>query len=382
MKIIGATYISLALYTMMMSSCEDHSAHSDSADSSSHQSQHGHGMDDMGNMDIGNSEHGDMLMLTDRERLLAGIQTDTVRLSDFQQSVSALGLVALDDNTVNIIAAKIEGRIEHLYQRNPGAEISTGQPLYDLYSETLITEQQELLQLISNKGEQALIEAARSKLKLHGLTSGQISSVESTGSVPRLSTIYANVGGFISQLNIRVGQYIVTGESLFEIASLDVVRVNVQVYGSEISLFGQSQSFQVTSEAVPDKIFSGFRILDNPSLDMNSKIYQVPLRVDNKDHLLRPGMMTNVQIVTTPEQRLTVPANALLNENGMSMVWVLEADGMFSRRMVQTGKANEHSVEIISGLHDGEKVVTNGVFLLNSEFILRKGANSMAGMEM
>lgn len=387
MKITSAIYCFSVSFITIVAACQDHSNHNKQDAPASGHSHHNHSMHDMGNMDAGSENtvpnpHENMLVLTERAKLLAGIQTDSVRYTDFRQSVAVLGMVAIDDNTVNIIAAKTEGRIEHLYQRNPGAWLSAGQPLYDLYSETLIADQHELVQLVSSGAQQSLIQAARNKLKLHGLTSAQISSVESSGVVPRLTTVYAATGGYISKLNIREGQFVVAGETLFEIASLDAVKVNARVYSNEIAAFGKAQSYVVTSESFPDKTFTGSGILNSPALEANSKVYLLPLRVENKDHLLRPGMMVNVQIETAIEKRLTVPLASIVNENGMTMVWILDADGMFSRRMVQTGQTNEHSVEIISGLQKGDQVVTNGVFLLNSEFILRKGANSMAGMEM
>jgi Cu(I)/Ag(I) efflux system membrane fusion protein len=340
------------------------------------------GMDNMPGMQHSTSDHSEMIALTAQEQLVAGIATQPVVPTDFQQSVTALGIVVVDESTVSVITAKVRGRIDKLYVRNPGEEIRAEQALYNLYSETLFTEEQDLILLTQQHASSDLIAAAEQKLKLHGLTAQQIAVIEKQQSASGTVTVYSNTAGYLAELPAREGQYVEAGDVLFQLSSLDEVRANAQVYPQEIAAFQAASEFEVTSESHQGTIYEATKLYDNPALDANSKILNVRLRVQNPDHLLRPGMMTTVSAVSKTEKLLTIPKTAVLTENGMSFTWVQEPDGMFSRRMISTGRENENVMEILSGLQKGDRVVTSGIYLLNSEYILRKGAGSMGGMKM
>lgn len=345
------------------------------------------GMEGMEGMhhDANNSariDHSEMLALTAREQLLAGIKTDTVRKKPFSNTISALGVVAIDEGTVTVLSARLSGRINRLFVRNAGADVAAGEPLYEIYSETFFAEQQELLNLIAGNSPADLIEAAREKLILNGMSRKQVADVEKSKSVSSLVTICSPVSGYLTQLEIREGAYVVAGDILFEIATLDEVRINAQVYPDEISAFRSANVFSVESGAAPGITFHATKLYDNPSLEPNSKILNVRLRVRNPDHVLLPGMMTTVKAGADTEQLITIPSTSVLMEDGMTFTWIREPDGMFSRRMIHTGKNNGAEVEITDGLQAGECVVVSGIYLLNSEYILRKGNNSMGGMKM
>src|SRR5574337_1682713 len=155
---------------LVFAACTDHS-HQDHSQhrqkDTSGQMQNMPGMENMPGMDQNQPsaiDHSQMIVLTAREQLLAGITTQPVQPADFQQSVTALGIVAVDENTLSVIAAKVGGRIDKLYVRNPGEDVHPAQPLYDLYSETLLAEEQDLVQLVQNNASPGFIAAAKQKL--------------------------------------------------------------------------------------------------------------------------------------------------------------------------------------------------------------------------
>ncbi len=359
--------------SLFVFSCEDHTAHDDHADTTAAGPHAAHGTNHA------KADHSDMLHLTAREQLLAGIRVDTVRQMDFRASVTVLGETAIDENTINVVSARTSGRIERLYLSNPGEDVRKGQALYDLYSEVLRAEEEDLLQLIRSSQPEHLVNAARQKLKLHGVTDRQLAEIEKRNSASPVLTVYSATEGFLADLRVREGQYVQTGDVLFEIASLDVVLVNAQVYPGEITNFNQAAVYEVESG---NSIFPATLVSGLPALEPNSKILYVRLRVNNPGHVLRPGMITTVTAGNKTERVLAVPATALLEESGMRFTWIMEKDGMFTRRMVRTGRVNRNVVEIMEGLEAGDRVIVAGTYLLNSEYILRKGANPMGGMEM
>ena len=101
----------------------------------------------------------------------------------------------------------------------------------------------------------------------------------------------------------------------------------------------------------------------------------------NIDRNIRPGMLATVSVTHNQKKTLTIPKTAILLGE-MTTVWVEAQPGMYEMRMIETGLENKTQVEILSGLKDGDKVVTSGSYLLNSAYTLKNGAGSMPGMEM
>lgn len=140
------------------------------------------------------------------------------------------------------------------------------------------------------------------------------------------------------------------------------------MYTNEIKYFNEKTEASISIEAFPQKTFKAKMVFENPAMEENSKINLVRFRIENNDNMIKPGMMARVTINHHPKQTLVIPKRALLIGR-MTMVWI-EIE-------------NKQFVEIISGLKEGERVVTSGAYLLNSEFILKQGANaSMGGMKM
>ncbi|HTL80451.1 MAG TPA: efflux RND transporter periplasmic adaptor subunit, partial [Bacteroidia bacterium] len=205
--------------------------------------------------------------------------------------------------------------------------------------------------------------------------------IEKKAVVVPFITVYSKTDGYLSSLHVQEGQYVNAGDVLFETASLDHVRVNAQIYPGEINTFENATEFEV--ETVSGEIFTAQKLPDVPSLEVNSKIQLIQLRVANPAHHLHPGMMMSIKATSGAAQKcLLIPRSALITEDQMPFIWILEKDGMFSRRMIVTGREDGDLVEVVSGISAGDQIVISGTYLLNSEYVLRNGSNSMAGMKM
>ncbi len=120
----------------------------------------------------------------------------------------------------------------------------------------------------------------------------------------------------------------------------------------------------------------------NPEIDPATRINMVRIKVQNKDHRLKPGMPAYVVLKAPQLKTFSLPVDAVLRNGKMAMIWVQTAQNKFSSKMVETGMEGNGFLEIRSGLEEGDVVVTNGAYLLQSEYIFRKGASPMAGMDM
>ena len=358
----------------------------DTMNSGSH-SDHRQQEHDMKNM---NDESGseEILELDKHQVIKANIHTVRAEVKTMSEGVRLLGIAAIDEQITEVISAKVSGRISKLFLKKPESFIGQGQALFGIYSEQLYSDINDYLislaqeDLITDHAlAQKLISSSKQRLVLSGITEKQLSLIKNTRKIPPYITYYSPVAGLVSDLLIREGQYVETGMPLFKVTDLNSVWIETQVYPGEIQLVNSNALAEVEFEAYPGKVYSGTIVFTNPTFEANRKINLVRIRIDNTGYLIKPGMMANINILRKSQRRLVIPKTALVRQK-MTMVWVQTEDLVFERRMVSLGIENKREVEILSGLREGERVVTTGSYLLNSEYILQKGSNAMAGMKM
>ncbi len=331
-----------------------------------------------------------MLTLDNEKQLLANIIIDTVRFTMISTQTTLTGTISVDENKLTTITARIKGRIDRLFLREEGGRILQGQALYSIYSEELLADQNDYLSTLQHLDKfpgqkttvDGLIQGGRKKLLLWGMTELQINDLEANQQASPLLTYYSANKGFVVKQLVNEGEYIEIGKPLFQIADLSSVWVETQVYTNELQYVTEKTEASITIEGLSQKTFKARMVFENPALEENSKISLVRFRIDNTNNIIKPGMMARVTINHHSKQTLVIPKTALLIGR-MTMVWIEVMPGMFESRTVETGIENKYFVEIISGIKEGERVVASGAYLLNSEFILKQGANaSMGGMKM
>jgi len=342
---------------------------------------------DMENMNT-EPESEEILQLDKYQVIKANIHTALAEVKSINEGLRLLGTVASDERKTEVISAKIPGRITKLFVNKPQTLVHKGQALFGIYSEQLYNDINDYLTSLSQKDSvadnaliQKLIGGAKQRLVLSGITEKQLNTIKSTRKIPPYLIYYSPATGFISDLLIREGQYVETGMPLFKVTDLSTVWIETQVYPGEIRLVNSNASVNVEFEAYPAKVYSGTIVFTNPTFETNRKINLIRIKINNEGYLIKPGMMAYINILRKNKRTLVIPKNALIIQK-MTMVWVQTKEGVFERRMVSTGIENKKEIEILSGLQEGERVVTTGSYLLNSEYILQKGSNAMAGMEM
>ena len=335
------------------------------------------------------SGHENMLTLSEKDKLLAGINSESVVVKTISELSTHVGRTAFDERQVNVLTSRIRGRIDKLYVRNPGEFVKKGQLVYAIYSEELLADENDYLLALAQFEQAAaqkeiarqLLDAASKKLLLWTLDEEQIEELKTSRTASPLIKFYCPYGGYLIELNVREGEYVDIGTPLLKTAWLQTLWVETQVYSDEVKYLRQSPSLSVEFKAYPGELFNGEIVFDNPMLEENQKVNLVRLKVDNPEGRLRPGMMAYVYLQRNQKKTLVIPKSALLLESATS-VWVEMPDGMYEQRMVTTGIENKREVEITSGLRAGEKVVVTGAYFLKSESVVRQGGGSMGGMKM
>ena len=332
----------------------------------------------------------DEIMLNDEQIRLGNIQTDTIRNGIIGDKVILTATLNTDESRVNSINARIMGRIDRLYFKNMGDFVSKGAHLYDLYSEELNNAKQEYIAALEKQQTldnsiidfNRLLQSAKQKLLLWGMSEAQVNELAKTKKASPLTSFYSNESGFITELPVMEGQYVSEGSTVVKLANLSSLWAEAQVYTSQLSAIDLKGTATVQFPDIPGKEWKGSIEFANPEIVSDSRLNLVRVSIPNPNGLLKPGMPAYVSIKSKELNTLTLPSDAVLRDGKMNVVWVQSGKNSYKMKMVQTGLESGDRLEIKSGLQNGDVVVTRGAYLLNSEFVFKKGADAMGGMDM
>jgi Cu(I)/Ag(I) efflux system membrane fusion protein len=333
---------------------------------------------------------GELVELSDQQVQLGGIRVETAGATVVGDRMVLSGTLALDETRSASVSARIGGRVERLYFKAEGEYLRKGDKLYDLYSEELNNAQQEYLLALDRVDSlksgvvdlEQLAEAARKKLLLWGMNERQVVELVRSRRVGRLTSFYSPASGYISSIESHEGDYVSEGSVVVRLADLSTVWVQAQVYASQVSALDRNGRVVVRFADLPGKEFPGRIGFVNPELDPGGRTNLVRVELANESGLLRPGMSAEVTVIGEAKRTLTLPAGAVLHSRGGDVVWVETGHNQFKPVMVGAGLESDGRVEIRSGLEAGDKVVTQGAYLVNSEYAFKNGQDVMAGMKM
>ncbi|GAB2525629.1 efflux RND transporter periplasmic adaptor subunit [Rufibacter soli] len=324
------------------------------------------------------------LMLTDQQRKLANIEVYQINGGKVGGVSTFTAKVVTDENTVESVTARVAGRLDRLLVRTAGERVQKGQPLYELYSEQLLAAQQEYLLALKQEGihlgdmRRQLAAASRQKLQLWGMTSAQINQLAKRGKASPRITYYSPVAGTVTNVPVQEGSYVAEGTPVLQVADLTSVWVQAELYPGEGAALGQKTQVRIVPEAFPQDTLTGKLVQNNPVMEKNQQLTLVSFKVSNVSGKLKPGMLAYLLLQNQTDAVLMVPTSAIV-PGEKPMVWIENKKGGFEARMVELGTENKQWVEVLDGLYTNEKVVVRGTYLLNSEYILKKGTDPMAG---
>lgn len=335
-------------------------------------------------------ENNDELTLSPEQMQLGNIRVDTIRKEYMGSQMILTGTLNFDETKMNDVAARVGGRIEKLYFKKEGDYVAKGVPLYEIYSEELNNAKQEYFLALQKKASLGnsiinyddLILSAKNKLILWGMSEQQINSINKNSLLHPTTIFYSTASGYITQLNIQEGDYVLEGGSIVKLAGLSTLWVEAQVYATQMPLLNNAKNVEVEIPDVSGKKIHGTISFQNPEINTASRINLIRISIPNENHQLKPGMSAYITVNTGGVDALFLPSDAVLRDGKMAMVWLQTAQNKFKSVMVKTGMESGNSIEIKSGISKEDVVVISGAYLLQSEYTFRKGADPMAGMDM
>jgi len=210
----------------------------------------------------------------------------------------------------------------------------------------------------------------------------QIRNINKSDLANSRNTFFSTASGYITQLNLQEGDYVSEGGSIVKLAGLSTLWVEAQVYATQFSQLNNAKDVMVEIPDFPGKKIPGKISFQNPELNAASRINLIRINIPNENNQLKPGMSAYITVKTGGVNALFLPSDAVLRHGKMAMVWLQTAQNKFKSVMVETGNESGNMIEIKSDIHQNDEVVTSGAYLLQSEYVFRKGASPMEGMGM
>jgi Cu(I)/Ag(I) efflux system membrane fusion protein len=315
----------------------------------------------------GGEDSGVSIPSTTQQNL--GIRIEQVRMASFGDDVSAVGRIEPDERKFYAVQTRIPGFVERLLVRAVGDPVAKGQKVAEIYAPDLLVAQQEYLALLGldqiAQGD-TLKDAARNRLKLLGMTEGEVAAITTNRqSSPRFG-VYAPASGVVTELGVREGGQLMTGTPLMQISDLTNVWLIAEVPERDASRIKLGTPAEVSLQSLPDQVFKGKVDYLYPTLDDTSRTLRVRIELPNRGNRLRPGMYADISLSGQKHEALAVPSESVI-ATGQRKVVIVKEDQGFRPVEVVTGQERDGSTEVLKGLDNGENVVVSGQFLIDSE---------------
>jgi Cu(I)/Ag(I) efflux system membrane fusion protein len=320
-----------------------------------------------------------------------GVRTEKVVRRPLSATIRTVGYVTYDEERLQHINTKITGWVEDLFVNATGEEIKKGQKLLSIYSPELVATQEEYLQAIKYQkeisgsnyseikdGAGSLLEATRRRLLLMDIDQAQIKALEERGEVQKTMFLSSPTQGVVIKKNVVEGMKVNPGMELYSIADLSRVWIIASVYEYEIPFLKLGQEAEITLPYEPGIRYTGKVSFIYPYLSAKTRTAQVRMEFNNPGLKLKPDMYADVVIKTGGAGNvLLAPSEAVIRTGTRNVVIRSLGGGKFLPTEVTVGPESEGFIQIVSGLGEGEEIVTSGQFLIDSESNLREAINKM-----
>jgi len=328
------------------------------------------------------------------EFVVSTVPVTTIQKREEEIEIEALGNIGYDTRQVGSISARVSGRIEKLYVKYRYQKISKGQHILDIYSPELLTAQQNLLFLLKNDANNTtMIDAAKQRLLLLGMSNQQLQQVIQSGQPSMTIAVYSNYSGHIhesekngnmnrepgimkdvslitEELSLKEGMYIQKGESIFTVYDPNRAWAILNIYGESQALIKKGHTVRVIPETAPTKDFRAAIDFIEPFYRKESKTLTARVYFNNAQLKIPIGSQVRATIFGNTRDTYWLPKEAVLSL-GIDKVVFKKSDGGFVAEKINAGITHEKHIQVLSGLNETDSVATNAQYLMDSESFIK-----------
>jgi Cu(I)/Ag(I) efflux system membrane fusion protein len=313
---------------------------------------------------------------------LIGLRTAEVTKGPVAAAWRTVARIQVDPTRVRKTNVKVDGYVERIFVDFVGQSVRKGQPLFSIYSPTLLSAQNEYLLALQTQDTLAksgaapaingnLVQAARRRLELFDVPEAEVDRLTRTREPSKTLTLVSPIAGVVTAKNVVQGASVSPGAAPYEITDLGMVWVMADAYESDLRRIRVGMKATLTLSAYPGKTFPGEVVFVDPLLDPQTRTAKVHLHFANSGRELKPEMYGEVSLQTPVRDGLRIPADAVIRAGNRDVVFIALGEGKFEPRVVQLGVKDGDEIEVLDGVSAGDAVVTRANFLVDSESQLR-----------
>jgi Cu(I)/Ag(I) efflux system membrane fusion protein len=353
------------------------------------------------------------LIKSPNEVVVASIKTIKGEFKSMPVSLDVQGIVTYDTRNIYSIPARIGGRLEKVFLKYSFQSVQKGQKVAEIYSPELLTAQRELLYLLENDASNtAIIESAKSKLSLLGVTQNQVENIIKSKEATYTFPIYSPYDGYVisesqqtpatipatasssssgmddgmsgssvrsstsapsqnmnataSEL-IREGNYVSTGQTLFKVVNTTALRVELDLPVAQAGRINLND--EVELDMGNQKMTKAKVDFVQPFFTEGEEFVKVRLYVGNNGQF-QIGQLVRATIRVKPVEALWIPREAILDMGLEKIVFMKERE-VFKPKNVKVGARTNGWVEIIQGLSSSDEIASNAQYLVDSESFIK-----------
>lgn len=313
-----------------------------------------------------------------------GLKVAKAEKKKVEHTIRTVGTVTADQTKEAHVHTKINGWIEQIYADYIGKPVKKGQSLFELYSPDLVSTQEEYLAARKQgaPGKEIAVTALE-RLKLWGVPQSEIERLKKSGKAKRSVTFDSPVDGFIVNKTAIQGMYITPEMELYHIADLSRIWIIVTLYEYDVAVISVGDETEIQLPYDPDKSFKGKISYIYPEIELETRTAKARIELDNPDQKLKPGMFSNISLKKNLGEAIVIPDDAVIDTGTRKIVFVKTGASRFEPREIKAGPRIENTFAILSGLKEGEEIVTSAHFLIDAESkfqaALQKGSPTNSG---
>jgi Cu(I)/Ag(I) efflux system membrane fusion protein len=311
-----------------------------------------------------------------------GLRTARIERGTLWKYIKTQGKVTYDDDRVIQVHPRTSGWIENLYVRTDGVRVKRKDDLADYFSPEVLWAQQDYIETLEDAEVDSFGSANKSQdsfktfrqragvdlLRYYKVPTMDVKGIEQTLMPRSIVPIKAPQGGVITEHRVREGMYVTPEDAMFTIVDLSEVWVMVDIFEHQIDWVRPGLTAEIRTLAYPGRSWEGKVEFVYPEVHPQARTLRARLEFTNADELLMPNMFVEAVIYGGPKREvLVIPREALILTGEREMVVKVVGDNQFQPVEVQTGMWQGSSVEVRSGLDEGDEVVLSGQFLIDSE---------------
>ena len=320
-----------------------------------------------------------------------GVRTTSAKHTTLSRNIRTIGRVTYDEQRVVRLHPKYDGWVEKLFIDKTGDWVKKGSMLLSIYSPQLVATQEEYLLALNSAaklkdspfadvrdGAESLLRSAKERLQLLDVPVHQIEQLKAERKVMKGMHIHSPFDGIVMNIGAREGERITPETELYMLTDLSRVWVIVDLYEDDLPWVREGDTAKMQVAGVPGRVFTGKVAYIYPYLEAKTRTIKIRLEFDNSDFALKPDMFANVEVLASRQvNAVTVPAESIVRTGTQEQVFVRRAPGQFEPRKVTVGVSANGQIQIVSGLDEGEVVVTSSQFLIDSESKLKEATAKM-----